>query len=88
MDELVSRGYDRVADADARLGGDVAWPRTRWLDDLLRRLAPSSRVLDLGCGSVVPALRGIVEQGHAAIGVDDQAGDRPRRHTRHSHSKT
>jgi cyclopropane fatty-acyl-phospholipid synthase-like methyltransferase len=70
MDELVARGYDRVADAYARLEGEVQWPRMRRLEDLLQRLAPRSRVLDLGCGSGVPALRAIVDRGHDALGVD------------------
>jgi SAM-dependent methyltransferase len=70
MDELVAHGYDRVADTYARLEGEVEWPRMRWLDDLVSRLAPRSRVLDLGCGSGMPALRALVDRGHSALGVD------------------
>ena len=70
MDDLVAKGYDRVADEYARLEGEAEWPRTRWLNDLLGRLAPRSRVLDLDCGAGVPALRALVDRGHAALGVD------------------
>jgi cyclopropane fatty-acyl-phospholipid synthase-like methyltransferase len=70
IEELVARGYDRVADAYARLEGEVEWPRLRRLRDLLHRLPAHSSVLDLGCGSGVPALREIVAGGHSAVGVD------------------
>jgi ubiquinone/menaquinone biosynthesis C-methylase UbiE len=53
--ELVARGYDRVAAPYARLEGAVERPRMRWLGDLLTRLPTGSRVLDLGCGSGIPA---------------------------------
>jgi cyclopropane fatty-acyl-phospholipid synthase-like methyltransferase len=69
-EELVARGYDAVADAYAELEGETEWPRLRRLRDLLGRLQPGARVLDLGCGSGVPAMRAIVEAGHAAVGVD------------------
>lgn len=70
IEKLVAEGYDRVADAYATLEGDVEWPRAAWLRDLLRRLPSPARVLDLGCGSGLPATRAIVDQGHSAVGVD------------------
>ena len=70
FERLVAEGYDRVADAYAKLEGEVEWPRTARLRDLLRRLSPNARVLDLGCGSGLPATRTIAAEGHAAIGVD------------------
>ncbi|MBD0316914.1 MAG: class I SAM-dependent methyltransferase [Thermoleophilia bacterium] len=70
VEKLVAEGYDRVADAYEALEGDREWPRMRWLRDLLRRLPPCARVLDLGCGAGVPATRAIVGHGHAALGVD------------------
>jgi cyclopropane fatty-acyl-phospholipid synthase-like methyltransferase len=70
VEELVARGYDRVADAYAGLEGAAEWPRLRRLRDLLHRLPAHSRVLDLGCGSGIPALREIVAGGHSAVGVD------------------
>src|SRR2546423_3353777 len=63
-DRLVAEGYDRVADAYERLEGEREWPRRRWLDDLLGLLPPHSRLLDLGCGSGIPATRAIVDLGH------------------------
>jgi cyclopropane fatty-acyl-phospholipid synthase-like methyltransferase len=70
LDKLVAEGYDRVADAYARLERETDWPRMRWLGDLLRRLPPHARVLDLGFGSGIPATRAILDHGHGAIGVD------------------
>jgi SAM-dependent methyltransferase len=70
IERLVAEGYDRVADAYAKLEADVEWPRTARLRDLLRRLPPNARVLDLGCGSGLPATRAIVAEGYSAVGVD------------------
>jgi cyclopropane fatty-acyl-phospholipid synthase-like methyltransferase len=70
--ELVARGYDRAAEQYARLEGAIEWPRMRWLRDLLARLPAGSRVLDLGCGSGIPATQAIAEH-HTAVGVDVSA---------------
>jgi cyclopropane fatty-acyl-phospholipid synthase-like methyltransferase len=70
--ELVARGYDRAAERYARLEGEIEWPRMRWLGDLLARLPAGSPVLDLGCGSGIPATKAIAER-HTAVGVDISA---------------
>jgi cyclopropane fatty-acyl-phospholipid synthase-like methyltransferase len=53
--ELVARGYDLIADSFAewsdRVEGD---PRKEWADDLVSRLSPGARVLELGCGAASP----------------------------------
>ena len=67
--QVVEQGYDRVALEYARLEGETAWPRMRWLGNLLDRLAPGSAVLDLGCGSGDPADVEIAKQ-HQVTGVD------------------
>jgi cyclopropane fatty-acyl-phospholipid synthase-like methyltransferase len=69
-DELVARGYDRVADAYAALEGEREWPRLRRLRALLELLPPGANVLDLGCGSGLPATRAVVDAGHTVVGVD------------------
>jgi ubiquinone/menaquinone biosynthesis C-methylase UbiE len=66
---LVEQGYDRVAHDYARLEGEAAWPRLRWLSKLLDRLEPGSSVLDLGCGSGDPADIEVAKQ-HQITGVD------------------
>ena len=66
---LVEQGYDRVAHDYARLEGEAAWPRLRWLRKLLDRLEPSSSVLDLGCGSGDPADIEVAKQ-YQITGVD------------------
>jgi SAM-dependent methyltransferase len=58
-----------VAAQYVRLEEGDGWPRTRWLEKLLRALPPGSSLLDLGCGSGGPA--GIlVAQKHILAGVD------------------
>ena len=52
--KIVERGYDQVAHEYARLEGEIAWPRMKWLKKLLKNLPPSASILDLGCGSGDP----------------------------------
>jgi len=67
--QVVERGYDQVAHDYARLEGEAEWPRMRWLKKVLDRLPPGSSVLDLGCGSGVPADIEISKE-HQVTGVD------------------
>jgi ubiquinone/menaquinone biosynthesis C-methylase UbiE len=67
--QVVEQGYDRVAHDYARLEGEAAWPRLRWLRKLLDRLDPGSSVLDLGCGSGDPADIEVAKE-HQITGVD------------------
>ena len=68
--EVVEAGYDAVADNYAALErAGHEWPRLRWLRDLLSRVKPGSRVLDVGCGNGIPATREIARL-HEAIGID------------------
>jgi cyclopropane fatty-acyl-phospholipid synthase-like methyltransferase len=70
--DLVARGYDAVADRYAALERDVAWPRLRWLDELLGQVPEGEHVLDLGCGNGLPA-GPRVTQRHRLTGVDASA---------------
>jgi ubiquinone/menaquinone biosynthesis C-methylase UbiE len=67
--QVVEQGYDKVAHEYARLEGETEWPRMRWLKKVLDRLPPGSSVLDLGCGSCVPADIEISKE-HRVTGVD------------------
>ena len=67
--QVVERGYDRVAHDYARLEGETEWPRMRWLKKVLNQLSSGSSVLDLGCGSGVPADIEISKE-HQVTGVD------------------
>lgn len=69
---IVAEGYDRVAEAYAALESGAEWPRMRWLARVLDELKDGSRVLDLGCGSGIPAMREIARR-HRAVGVDVSA---------------
>lgn len=66
---VVERGYDKVAHDYARLEGETAWPRMRWLKKMLNQLEPGSSILDLGCGSGDPADIEVAKE-HKVTGVD------------------
>jgi ubiquinone/menaquinone biosynthesis C-methylase UbiE len=66
--EIVARGYDLAAERYARLEGPVEWPRMRWVRRLLERLPDGASILDLGCGSGVPATRELAR--HHVVGAD------------------
>jgi ubiquinone/menaquinone biosynthesis C-methylase UbiE len=67
--QVVEQGYDQVADAYAHLEDGTEWPRMRWVRKLLSYLSPGSSVLDLGCGSGIPADIEFSKQ-HLVTGVD------------------
>ena len=64
----VRDGYDQVAElyADERRQQKVH-PR---LTELLARIGPGGRVLDVGCGAGVPISSLVAEKGNLVIGVD------------------
>jgi SAM-dependent methyltransferase len=68
----VRDGYDLIADQYMELVTETraSDPRPVWIDDLLRRLGPGSRVLDLGCGPGVPTATSFVDHGHLITGID------------------
>ncbi|MFF5900780.1 class I SAM-dependent methyltransferase [Streptomyces argenteolus] len=67
--DLVRRGYDALSlRYDEAYDSDTKY--RHWVADLHARLAPGSRVLDLGCGSGVPVVRDLVRAGHRVTGVD------------------
>jgi cyclopropane fatty-acyl-phospholipid synthase-like methyltransferase len=66
---LVRDGYDRCAPAFAAARAAEQQPG---LELLLPRLAPGSRVLDLGCGAGVPVAARLARE-HAVTGVDFSA---------------
>lgn len=72
---LVTNGYDAIAEAytDLAAAVDESHPRRSETAALLARLAPSSRVLELGCGGGVPVAAAIVDAGHSYVGVDISA---------------
>ena len=59
--DLVSRAY-RADDAEDGMYAD-------WLDTLETRVAPGSRILDLGCGCGVPVVRRLAPT-YAVTGID------------------
>jgi len=67
---VVESGYDTIAEPYlewiSRIHDD---PRGRMLDELVARLEPGARVLDLGCGSGVPSTRTLATR-FRVTGVD------------------
>jgi methylase of polypeptide subunit release factors len=67
--QVVELGYDQVASEYAHLEDGTEWPRIRWLKKMLNLLPADSSVLDLGCGSGIPADIEISKE-HRVTGVD------------------
>ncbi len=67
---LVAASYDRIADAYLRrIAVTRASERERYTRRLFARVAPGSRVLDLGCGAGVPTTRRLAKR-YLVTGVD------------------
>ena len=60
--DVLSRRYDEATDAGSKYQD--------WIEELLARLDPGSRVLDVGCGSGEPVARALTGAGHHVTGVD------------------
>ena len=71
--ELVGRGYDAIGERFAewrdRIVGD---PRREWEEELVSRLPAGARVLELGCGTGVPATQRLAAR-FRVTGVDISA---------------
>jgi cyclopropane fatty-acyl-phospholipid synthase-like methyltransferase len=66
---LAEAAYDNVYDKYAQIAENEVWPRTIWLKKLLKLLPHHSSVLDIGCGSGVPADQMIAKE-HILTGID------------------
>jgi len=69
---LVAATYDRIAEAYLRTFG-ASEAKARWGGELIARLPPGGRVLDLGCGAGAPLAVRLVEHGFDVMGVDASA---------------
>jgi SAM-dependent methyltransferase len=75
--DLVRRGYDAISRAyrddegrsDAAAGENIR-RLAEWVDEMAGLLGSSGRILDLGCGSGVPATKLLVEKGFEVVGLD------------------
>ena len=69
--EIVREGYDRASHAyradSHELGARSGY--AHWLRRIEKRLAPGSRVLDLGCGNGIPVARELAKR-HRVTGLD------------------
>lgn len=68
-EEIVARGYDRIADRYLAWSSDHS-VRLRWMGEFRSALPPPARVLDLGCGAGVPVAQRLVEAGYEVTGID------------------
>ncbi len=75
--EVVRRGYNSASysyrsekeDLDGREPEDFARYGT-WIDELASRLEPGAKVIDLGCGIGLPAVKLLLDKRFRVIGVD------------------
>ena len=68
--DIVRSGYDDIAEEFAAHVAKQPDARARWTAMVLERLAPGSRVLDIGCGCGVPTAATVVGAGHDLTGID------------------
>ena len=67
---MVADGYDAMGESFAAWReGFVGDPRREWEDELVSRLEPGARVLELGCGGGAPETRRLAQR-FALTGVD------------------
>jgi len=67
---VVRAGYDAIAERYLAWAAEIRdEPRARFTAELESRLAPSSSVVDLGCGAGIPTTRALAER-HSVIGID------------------
>jgi SAM-dependent methyltransferase len=78
--DLVRRGYDTISRAYRGDDGQAAATSaedlsryTGWVAELAALLRPGARVVDLGCGAGIPAIRELAGHGLQVIGVDFSA---------------
>jgi len=68
MEEVVRSGYDAIA--DTYLAHRDRSSNLKYLDILLKLLPPGAHVLDVGCGTGVPAALYLIARGCAVTGID------------------
>ena len=68
VNELVRDGYDRIA--ERYTAGRAEFVSLPYLERFSALMTPGGRVLDLGCGSGIPASRFLIEQGFRVVGID------------------
>jgi ubiquinone/menaquinone biosynthesis C-methylase UbiE len=64
--------FDVIGEDYQRIHADNPFQRSA-IADLLSRLPPRSSILDLGCGTGVPAAQSLVAAGHHVTGIDVSA---------------
>ena len=64
--------FDVIGEDYQRVHADNPFQRSA-IADLLSRLPPRSSILDLGCGTGVPAAQSLVAAGHHVTGIDVSA---------------
>jgi SAM-dependent methyltransferase len=68
--QIVADGYDAMGETFAAWREEIVGdPRRAWEDELVARLEPGARLLELGCGGGTPETRRLAER-FAVTGVD------------------
>lgn len=66
--ELVRHGYNNCA--QNYLKHRDLFQNQKYIDDLIDRLEPNSKILDIGCGAGIPIDKYLVEKGFQVTGID------------------
>lgn len=66
--DLVRQGYNNCANTYSE-NRDL-FSNNEYLEDLEKRLTPTSNILDLGCGSGIPIDKYFLDKGHRITGID------------------
>jgi cyclopropane fatty-acyl-phospholipid synthase-like methyltransferase len=68
INDLVKKGYNQAAEDYSSKRNQ--FENTKYLEKLNSLLAPSSKILDIGCGPGLPVDKYFVEHGHSVKGID------------------
>jgi ubiquinone/menaquinone biosynthesis C-methylase UbiE len=66
--KLVKQGYDQCA--QNYLDQRDLFKNQKYLEDLIVKLKPESKILDIGCGAGVPIDKFLIENGFDVTGID------------------
>lgn len=68
--DIVTKGYDQMAEQYLGWVESQSSPRERYADKVLANAPQSPRILELGCGAGIPITRMLLDRGASVVGND------------------